>query len=281
QVLAKEEAHLKPFQEAKAELAADYKKQRVNDLLQSAADKAQAALSKNPQHPEQVAAELNMQYVKAENVAPGQVIEGVGTSRDFDSSIAGLRKGEVSQPVMLPGNKLALAVVLDILPAHPAKLEEVEEQVRTALVNERAEKLASAKVEELYKKAKASGDLAAAAKSLGLALKTSSDFTHQGAVEGLGSAAYVAQAFTDPAGTIFGPISLPDAKAVGKVLAHVPADMSQFASQRDSIRDELKSRQARMRNSLFEDGLRQALTRQGKIKIHQDVLNRLVANYRG
>jgi hypothetical protein len=57
--------------------------------------------------------------------------------------------------------------------------------------------------------------------------------------------------------------------------------MNQLASQRDSLREELKSRKARERTTLFEDGLRQRLIQEGKIKIHQEVVNRLTQSYRG
>ena len=53
QVLKHEQAQLKPFNDVKAQLAAEYKKQRVNDLMQQLSDKAQAALTKDPLHPEQ------------------------------------------------------------------------------------------------------------------------------------------------------------------------------------------------------------------------------------
>ena len=48
-----------------------------------------------------------------------------------------------------------------------------------------------------------------------------------------------------------------------------------------SLRDELKSKKARERDQLFEAGLREQLIKEGKVKIHEDVVNRLVANYRG
>jgi hypothetical protein len=57
--------------------------------------------------------------------------------------------------------------------------------------------------------------------------------------------------------------------------------MAELATLGPSIRDELKSRKARERNMLFEDGLREALIKEGKIKIHQQVVDRLIANYRG
>jgi hypothetical protein len=67
---------------------------------------------------------------------------------------------------------------------------------------------------------------------------------------------------------------------VAVVIAHIHPDLSKLPEQRAAIRDEIKSQKARERNSLFEAGVKDALTKQGKIKIHQDVLSRLIANYR-
>jgi hypothetical protein len=64
------------------------------------------------------------------------------------------------------------------------------------------------------------------------------------------------------------------------VVAHVPADMSKLPEQRVQIRDDIKSQKGRDRNSLFEAGLRDQLIKQGKIKIHQDAIQRIIANYR-
>ena len=135
---------------------------------------------------------------------------------------------------------------------------------------------------ELVEKAKAmGGDLAKAAKSMGLEVKTSNDVDRNGNIEGLGSASYVSEGFTRPDGTVFGPMGMPDGGTiVAKVISHSGADMSQLAAQRSAIRDEIKSQRARDRNTLFETGVKDMLIKQGKIKIHQDVINRLIANYR-
>ena len=62
--------------------------------------------------------------------------------------------------------------------------------------------------------------------------------------------------------------------------AHAPADMSKFAEQRSTIRDEIKSQRSRDRSALFEAGVKDTLIKQGKIKIHKDVIDRLLASYR-
>ena len=116
---------------------------------------------------------------------------------------------------------------------------------------------------------------------MGLEVKTSGDVDRNGNIEGLGTASYVSEGFSRPDGTVFGPIGLPDGgTAVMKVISHSGADMSQLPAQRSAIRDEIKSQRARDRNTLFENGVKDMLIKQGKIKIHQDVINRLIANYR-
>jgi hypothetical protein len=125
------------------------------------------------------------------------------------------------------------------------------------------------------------GDLATAAKTMGLEVKTSGEIDRSGSVEGLGSASYIQEGFTRPDGAVFGPISTPDGTVVAKVIQHADPDLSKLPEQRVALRDEIKSQKARDRNSLFEAGLRDALIKQGKIKIHQDVINRLLASYRG
>jgi hypothetical protein len=125
------------------------------------------------------------------------------------------------------------------------------------------------------------GDLAKAAKSMGLEVKTSNEIDRAGNIDGLGSAGYVVEGFSRPDGTVFGPIGTPDGgTVVAKVIAHIHPDVSKLPEQRATIRDEIKSQKARERNSLFEAGVKDALTKQGKIKIHPDVLSRLIANYR-
>ncbi|HTT63102.1 MAG TPA: peptidylprolyl isomerase [Bryobacteraceae bacterium] len=281
-VLAHEQAQLKPFAEVKAQLAADYKKQRVNDLMQQLSDKVQAALTKDPLHPEKVATDLGVQYVKADNVGAGDPLPQVGVNKDFEESISSLKKGEVSQPVVLTGNtKIAMAVCTNDYPAHPAAFEEVQGKVRDALINDKLNKLVDQKATQLVEKARANGgDLQAAAKAMGLEVKTSDAVDRAGAIEGLGSAGMFPDAFSKPAGTIIGPNGTAmDTKVVCKVVDKIPADMSALASQRTAIRDELKSEKERSRATLFEEGVRDTLTREGKIKIHQDVIDRLLASY--
>ena len=114
----------------------------------------------------------------------------MGVNKDFEDAISTLKKGEVSQPVVLTGNtKIALAVCTGDIPPHPAGFDEVQNKVRDALIKDKLNKLVDQKANELMTKARANGgDLEAAAKSMGLEAKTSDAVDHAGAIEGLGSA---------------------------------------------------------------------------------------------
>jgi peptidyl-prolyl cis-trans isomerase D len=281
QVMKHDDAHLKTFEEAKPELLTKVRDQRVAALMQKIADQAQAALQKDPANPEQVAAQFNMQVVHADGYEAGKPVPEVGVNTDFDQSLSGLKKGEVSQAVALPGNKIALAEVTAVIPPRPDTFDEAKDQIRNTMIQGRLTKAVQDHATELVAKAKSmGGDLEKAAKSMGLEVKTSNDFDRAGTVEGAGMASYFGNAFTSPDGTILQPILMPDATIVAKVVAHVPADMSKLPEQRNQIRDDIKTQKGRDRNSLFEAGVRDMLIKQGKIKMHEDVLQRIVAGYR-
>jgi len=275
-----DEARLKPFEEAKDEIAANLKKQRANDQMQQIADRAQADLKKDPAHPEKVAAEFNMQLVKADGVQPGKPVPDVGTSSDFDQSLLGLKKGDISQPVALPGNKIVLAEVMDIIPPQPAPFDEVKDQIKSTIEGNRTQTALEKHGQELLDKAKSmGGDLEKAAKSMGLEAKTSNPVGPTDTVEGLGSATVFGDAFQRPQGSLFGPFAEADGMVVGKIVQHAPLDMSKLAEQRASLIDDIKNDRARDRNALFEAGVREALIKDKKIKIYQDVITKLVSDY--
>ncbi len=282
QVTAKEPARVRPFEEVEPELTAAYKKQRANDLMQQISDRAHTDLAKDPLHPEKIAADYKMQLVNAEVGDPGKTIPEVGPNPEFDQAVANLKQGEVSQPITLGPNKLALVVVTGITPAKPANFEDVQNQVKDAIVANRLTVAVQNHAKELMDKATAmGGNLAAAAKSMGLDVKTSDEFSRTDSVTDLGNASYVQEAFTRPDGAVFGPVSTGDSTVVAKVIAHIQPDMSKLAEQRVQIRDDIKGQKGRDRNALFDAGVRDMLIKQGKVKYHQDTIARLISSYTG
>jgi peptidyl-prolyl cis-trans isomerase D len=282
QVIEKQDAHLQSFEEVKPQLAEERKKQMVFDRMQTLSDEARAALIKNPQAAAKIAADLGLQFFAADRFGAGDEIKGIGTSPELAEALSSLRKGEVSQVVQIAPTKLAVAVVTEVFPAHQAELAAVEEQIRQRLTADKLDALAGARAQALFEKAQSlGGDLRKAAQAMGLEVKSPPEFTRDGAVEGLGSAGYLQGVFGGSVGQLLGPVDMNGQRVVYKVVAKIPAAESELAAQRESLMEELRNRKARERLELFEDTIRNQLVKSGKVKIHQDVINRLVSNYRG
>ena len=285
QVVKHDQARLKPFEEVKGDLAAQWKKQRASDLMQQASERAPAELQKDPAHPEKVAAQFNMELKTFNGVEANKAIVDLGSNVDFDQAVAQLKKGEVSQPLALaataPNNRMAIALCTDVMPPHIAPFDEVKDKVRDDIVKNRATVAVQKHAQELLDKARSmGGDLAAAAKSLGLEVKSADDVSRTGNIEGLGPANYLSDAFAKPDGSLIGPVPTPDSTIVAKLVGRSAPDLSKLAEQRVSIRDDLKRQKAQERNSLFDAGLRDALVKSGKIKYHKQALDNLLSSYR-
>jgi peptidyl-prolyl cis-trans isomerase D len=281
QVMEKEDARVKPFEEVKDQIANERKKQQVYDTMQRLADQSHDLLVKSPSSGQQIAQQLGATFVHVDKAGAGDPVPEFGVNPDFEATVAGLPKGGVTPVMQAQGNKLAVAAVTDILPARQAELSEVENQIRGDLVSQKLASYLVQKANEAAQKAKEfNGDLKKLAQSMGLEVKTTQEFTRGGAADGIGPAGAVLQAFSQPTGAIFGPVNVEQNRFICKVDSKTPADMSKLAEQRQALTSEIKMRKARERTELFQDSLRTSLIRDGKIKIHQEVINRILESYR-
>lgn len=280
QVVKREPAHQQTFDEVKGQIAEQAKKSRVNDILQRASDQASTMLAKDPQHPEKIAAALDMQLVRVESEAGKPIPELGAANPDFDQAVAALKVGQVTPPIALADNKLVVAELTAITPPKPQAFEEVKDKVKDAMIAFRLPAKVRDVANQVMTKAKATGDLAAAAKEFGFKVETTDPFMRTDTVNGFGSANYIGQAFNSPPGSVIGPILMPDGTVIAKVVEHVPADMSKLPAERATIRDQIKSQKAGDRDTLFRAGLKQKLIDEGKVKIHQDAINKIIANFR-
>ncbi len=283
QVEKHEQARLQPFEEVRAQLTNSFMQRALNEQMQKLADKAVAELRKDSAHPEKAAAAVGTTVVRAENVKAGDPLPVVGASKELNDALAPLHKGEVTAgPVVLPGNRVVVAVVTDYAGPRQATLEEAKEDVRNGALGQKLQDILTRKAADLEAKAKAlNGDLVKAGKELGIEVKTSPDIDRQGALEGVGNASQLADAFVKPVGTLIGPVTVPGGRVLAKVAGKTEADMAGFAAQSTKIRDELKTQKSADRTKLFEEGLKKRLQNEGKLTIRQDVVARILQNLTG
>ncbi len=280
QVMEKEQAHVKPFDEVKAGLATDLKKESVTEKMQSTADQMHAALEKSPGSAAEIAKQFNVDLITVPASAPGEAIPTLGNSPEIDAALTTMKKNEVSQVIVLPANRMAVAVLTDRIPSRPAEFNEVEAKVRERIISDKAQVIATDRAKQAAEKIKAGEDIDKLAKSMKLDVTQSSEFGRADSVDGLGSASYVETAFTQPVGSIVGPVMIQGRDVVYKVVDKKSADPVLMAQQRDGVITQLKQKKAVAANDLFMDSLLAKLAADGKVKKYPDAIKRLAGSFR-
>jgi len=280
QVLDKEPARVKPFDEVKDGLAADLRKQALADKMGTLGDQIHAALEKNPGAAQDIAKQYGADLISVPKGSPGEAIPTLGNSPEIDGALAGMKPNEVSNVLALPANRLAIVVLNSRTPARPAEYAEVADQVKQNLVVAKSQEIAQAKAKEATDRLRAGEDIEKVAKSYKLDVTTTNFFGPDDAVDGLGSAVYVSDAFTKPEGTILGPTLIQGRDVVSKVIGKQEADMAGLAAEREAILMKLKQQKANERNALFLDSIFNRLQAEGKVKIYPDAIARTTASYR-
>ncbi len=280
QVLDKESAHVKPFDEVKASLAADVRKQSVADRMQSLADQVHAELAKDPSAAGDIAKRLGVDLVTVPKGAASDPIPTLGVAPEIGNLLANLKKGDVSPVVILPANREAVFTVLDVFPGHVAEFDDVKSEIREELLQQQVGQLVIKKANEAVQRLKSGEDMQKVAKSMGLDVTTSSDFSRTDAVEGLGEAQYLQDAFVVPVGSILGPTLIQNRWVVTKLIARSEADKSALTAERETLLHEIKRKKATDVNEMLLDSIVSRLEGEGKVKVHRDEVQRMLASFR-
>jgi len=273
----KENARVKPFEEVKADLAAELKKQRITEQMQKTADGMHDALAKSPGSVAEIAKRFGADLATVTDSAVGSPVPTLGSVPEIDNALAQMKPNDVSPVLTLPANRLVVAVLTARTPARPAIFEEVEGKVRDRLVAERAIAVAKSKAKEAAEKLRAGEGMEKVAKEYKLEVSKPAEFGRNDSVEGLGQAAYVKDAFTHPVGAILGPVDIMNRDIVYKVTAKLEPDMAAFAAEKETIRSTLRQQKANERWNLFMDSVTAKLTADGKLKVNHDLVLKLAA----
>ncbi len=279
QVLEHEQARVKPFDEVKASIADDLRKQQVSDKMQQLSDQIHAALEKSPQSAAEIARQNGADLITVKDAAPGSAIPSLGVSPEIDGALNGLQKNGVSQVLQLPANRLVIAILLDKVPPTPSTFEQAQSKVRDAVVSMDAISLAKKKAEEAAARIRAGEDLSKVAKSMKLDVTTSADFTRNDSVEGLGHAALVPDAFSKPVGSVIGPVEIAGRMVIYKILDQQHVDPSKLTAERAKVLADLKQTKAQQQYLLFMDSVVNQLTAEGKVKIYANTIRQFAASF--
>ena len=273
----KENARVKPFEEAKADLAAEIKKERVAEQMQKTADAVHEALVKSPGSAAEIAKKFGADVATVTDAIPGSPVPTLGSVPEIDNALGPMKVNDVSAVLTLPANRLVVAVLTNRVAARPATFEEVQGKVRERLIGAKTLAVAKAKAKEAFDKLRAGEDMDKVAKEFKLELSKPAEFGRSDAVEGLGQASYVKDAFTSPVGTVLGPADIMNRDVIYKVTARTEPDMAAFAAEKESLRSTIRQQKAVERWNLFMDSVTAKLTADGKLKVNHDMVMKLAA----
>jgi peptidyl-prolyl cis-trans isomerase D len=281
-VEAKEAAKVTPFEQARAELAAEVAKDTAQERVRRAADEIRLALTRSEAEAMRVAATYGVVPQKAEKARPGEPLPEVGSDENAAKAVFTLPAGGISNVIEIgdSGQMAAVIKVLQHYPSRPAEFAEVQDAVAADLKATRAAQWMTSQLRAVTEKLKSGADFTATAKSIAAEIKTPQEFNRDQPIEGLGMATQFSAALDKNAGEWTGPMEGQGGSYFIKVVEKIPADMTKFAAERDQYQLNLKARKARERKELFNDGLVQMLIKEGKVKVYDNAIKLLAQNFR-
>jgi hypothetical protein len=165
--------------------------------------------------------------------------------------------------------------VKDLQPAHPGTLAEVREKVSADLRREKAVESAKARAAELSARGQSGEGLAAAAKALGLEVKTSEPFVRTGTVPGVGSARPLSAAFGLAVGQT-GPAAFLGANwVVYRVVAREESKPEELEKRRKEVEEQVLQSKRTLAYQVFRSALEDRMKREGKLKLNPENIKRL------
>jgi peptidyl-prolyl cis-trans isomerase D len=167
------------------------------------------------------------------------------------------------------GEGYAIFQVTGIEAAHAPTFADWKTHVMDDYRQEQLPKLLSAKTQELADKAKASGDLAKAAKEVGATVKTSDLVGPDGQVPDLGQVAQVAPQLMDlPVGAISGPITAERNGVVAKIVDKQEPTAADIAKNFDQTRDQMLEQRRNDAFNVFLTGIMNDYDKNKRIRMN-------------
>jgi peptidyl-prolyl cis-trans isomerase D len=215
QVEERQAAHAQSIAEVQDTIKATLSRQAVSQAEDNYAKQLQQeAASKGLQA---TAAAHHLDVVTTPPVSAGGTIASLPDGAELVSKAFQAKKGDAPQ-VAPTGEGFAIFQVANVAPAHSPSFADWKDHVLEDFRNEQLPGLLNAKTQELDNKAKASGDLAKAAKEVGATVKTSDLVGQTAQVPDFGQVGQLApQLFDMKPGEISGPINAGRTGVVAKI----------------------------------------------------------------
>jgi peptidyl-prolyl cis-trans isomerase D len=197
---------------------------------------------------------------------------GLGPAPQATAEAFALKIGEVSGAIQVSRGYVFLTPVSTEAPRLPS-LDEVKERVKEDVTKQKAKELARQKAVAMVASIKGATDLAKAAKSAGVEVKTTELVARDSPLPEIGVSPQVdAASFGLPAGALGGPIETDNAIVVVKVVEHKQPTPFELAAGREQLRDEMLTD----RRDRFFAAYMQKVKAKLKIEVNTENLQKVV-----
>lgn len=270
-------AHVQSFAEEKNAIQQTLEKQQLAQAQQAAAVKFQQALKSEPGNFDAVAKQNGLEASETPLFSYNQPVPDLGNNESFENLAFQLPQDGVGDPITVPKG-VAVIQVAEIVPEHLPNLNEVKSKVEQDYRVEQSKVLAAGKSRQFAAQSK-SGNFQKIAQADKYKVKQSQDFTQQDQVGDLIPGASLGAAFTLKPGQTSDAIAIGSTYVVFQVVSHTPAKEADFASQKDTLTEQLLQQKRDLAFEIYRESLKQQLLRSGKLKINQNALKQFLAGY--
>ena len=288
-ILRRGEAVAKTYEDARKEIEVSIRNRKGYTAAAELAQKVTDRLKETkdvPKTAQEFAAQANMNPTEMVRetgfVKPGDTVENVGNSPQFEEGIAPLENvADVGDKTPIQ-NGFAIPMLVEKREPRDAEFDEVKAQVAETVKVEQARQRVEEIAKQIGASANGANDLAAAATGKGLKAQETKSFI-LGSPLGEGPSAATSEALED---AIFGlkagevtktPIKIGDNFYVVGVNSREEAKMEDFAKERDQL---IEGKVAEKRGQVFGDylaSLRRTMETKGDIKIYPEAVAKLDA----
>ena len=222
------------------------------------------------------AAKHNLSVVTTDFFPRTASLPGIGSSQQFLDAIFSKAPNSPAEKVNTEQGAAVVEVVAVNPPATPT-FEQAKAQIENQFRGERAGQMLAQKTQELADRARSYNDLKKAAKEVGATVKTSDLVTPTSQVAELGSLSEgpAQVVFNLQPGQISGALAVGQNGAVIKLLERQEPPATEFAKQKDQIREQLLQTKRNQVLQLYAEQLRDRMLKEGRIKINGDEQQRL------
>lgn len=277
-MLDREEAHIKTVEEVRGSIVPILAAQMADEKAGEITDRMAAAVRQSSRTPiEDIAKQFNLESGTVPPVAATDPLGPLGTSNEVRDFLFNAQPGEDSTPLHVDRGTVIVSVT-QIQPTRAATLAEVRSKVEADYRSGESTTLAKQKADELYKRVQGGESLEAAAKALGFEVQTSDFLSQNDPLGGLIPMHKLSAAFTLPVGQTAPPLSQATNWLVYRPVERQEPNPDDMAKQKADIERQLVFSKQQIAFDAFQESLKQRLSREGKLRINDQILKRLIGS---